>query len=243
MIDIHSHIIFDVDDGPKTIEDSLKLLEYSVKKGAKKIIATSHRRKKLFEAPEEKIKANFEKLKEVANEKFPDLELYYGAEIYFTVDIFKKIEEGTFPTLAESKYVLIEFNYNITFKELYKVVDQVTLLGKIPVLAHIERYKCLAFNNKNVEQLINKGAYIQINSSSVMKAKLFGDKQKERKKRAKYLLEKNLVHFVASDMHNNTTRPPLLSEAYLIVKEKYGTQRAEDLFENNPNAIINNEYI
>jgi len=75
--------------------------------------------------------------------------------------------------------------------------------------------------------MIDMGCYMQINSSSVLKPRLFGDEQKQLKKRARYFLEKDLVHFVASDMHNVDKRPPYMAEAYRLIKEEYGEQRAQ----------------
>ena len=93
MIDIHSHIVFDVDDGPKTREDTRALLEGSYRQRARTIISTSHRRKGMFETPEEKISENFQEVKKIAAEVAPDLTIHYGAEIYFTNDVLKKLEE------------------------------------------------------------------------------------------------------------------------------------------------------
>ena len=73
MIDIHSHIVFDVDDGPKTREDTRALLEESYRQGVRTIISTSHRRKGMFETPEEKISENFQEVKKIAAEVAPDL--------------------------------------------------------------------------------------------------------------------------------------------------------------------------
>jgi len=67
MIDIHSHIIFDVDDGPKTLEESKELLEESYRQGVRTIFSTSHRRKGMFETSEEKIQEHFQKVKELAS--------------------------------------------------------------------------------------------------------------------------------------------------------------------------------
>ena len=72
MIDVHSHIVFDVDDGPKTLEESLELIGESYAQGVRTIVSTSHRRKGMFETPEDKIFANFSKVKEKAAVLFPD---------------------------------------------------------------------------------------------------------------------------------------------------------------------------
>ena len=243
MIDIHSHIVFDVDDGPKTIEDSRALLEESYRQGVRTIISTSHRRKGMFETPEAKIEENFKQVQELAKEIADDLTILYGAEIYYTSDILDKLEQGEIPRLADSQYALIEFSMITPYKEIHTALSNVLRLGVIPVVAHIERYHCLENDEKKVRDLINMGCYTQINSSSVLKPKLFGDTYKFMKKRAQFFLEKDLVHFVASDMHNLNPRPPYMQEAYQIISKKYGESHAEQLFRKNQELLLRSEYI
>ena len=243
MIDIHSHIVFDVDDGPKTIEDSRALLEESYRQGVRTIISTSHRRKGMFETPEAKIEENFKQVQELAKEIADDLTILYGAEIYYTSDILDKLEQGKIPRLADSQYALIEFSMIAPYKEIHTALSNVLRLGVTPVVAHIERYHCLENDEKKVRDLINMGCYTQINSSSVLKPKLFGDTYKFMKKRAQFFLEKDLVHFVASDMHNLDPRPPYMQEAYQIISKKYGESHAEQLFRKNQELLLRSEYI
>ena len=243
MIDIHSHIIFDVDDGPKTLEDSRRLLEESYRQGVRTIISTSHRRKGMFETPEEKIAANFKQVQDLAKQVADDLTVLYGAEIYYTSDILKKLEEGTFPSLGGTKYVLIEFSMNTPYKDIHSALGNVIRLGMTPVVAHIERYHCLENDENRVSELINMGCYMQVNSSNVLKPKLFGDRYKFMKKRVQFFLERDLVHFVASDMHNLDDRPPYMQKAYQIVAKKYGAERAEELFKTNQEILLSNEFI
>lgn len=243
MIDIHSHIVFDVDDGPKTIEDSRALLEESYRQGVRTIISTSHRRKGMFETPEAKIEENFKQVQELAKEVADDLTILYGAEIYYTSDILDKLEQGKIPRLADSQYALIEFSMITPYKEIHTALSNVLRLGVTPVVAHIERYHCLENDEKKVRDLINMGCYTQINSSSVLKPKLFGDTYKFMKKRAQFFLEKDLVHFVASDMHNLDPRPPYMQEAYQIISKKYGESHAEQLFRKNQELLLRSEYI
>ena len=92
MIDIHSHIVFDVDDGPQSRGESKVLLEEAYAQGVRTIVSTSHRRKGMFETPEEDIARNFKVVKELAKEIGPDFTILYGAEIYYTSDALKKLE-------------------------------------------------------------------------------------------------------------------------------------------------------
>ncbi|MDG3256747.1 tyrosine protein phosphatase [Streptococcus suis] len=241
MIDIHSHIIFGVDDGPKTIEESLSLIGEAYRQGVRYIVATSHRRKGMFETPEKIIMINFLQLKEAVAEVYPEIRLCYGAELYYSKDIVSKLEKKKVPTLNGSRYILLEFSMNTPWKEIQEAVNEVTLLGLTPVLAHIERYDALAFQSERVEELIDKGCYTQVNSTHVLKPALIGERAKEFKKRTRYFLEQDLVHCVASDMHNLYSRPPFMREAYQLVKKEYGEDRAKALFKKNPLMILKNQ--
>ena len=197
----------------------------------------------MFETPEAKIEENFKQVQELAKEIADDLTILYGAEIYYTSDILDKLEQGKIPRLADSQYALIEFSMITPYKEIHTALSNVLRLGVTPVVAHIERYHCLENDEKKVRDLINMGCYTQINSSSVLKPKLFGDTYKFMKKRAQFFLEKDLVHFVASDMHNLNPRPPYMQEAYQIISKKYGKSHAEQLFRKNQELLLRSEYI
>lgn len=243
MIDIHSHIVFDVDDGPETLEESVALISESYRQGVRKIVSTSHRRKNMFEEPEEKIYNNFLLLKEVIEKKFTDLELFFGAELYFTSDILEKLENKKVPTMNYTRYALIEFSMTTPWKDIVSAVNKVLMLGITPIIAHIERYNALEFNKNRVEELINMGCYTQVNSIHVLKPKIFKDGEKLFKKRAKFFLENNLVHCISSDMHNLTSRRPYMQEAFKLISKDYGRKKAKDLFENNASILLNNEYL
>ena len=243
MIDIHSHIVFDVDDGPKSIEESKKLLREAYSQGVRTIVSTSHRRKGMFETPEEKIATNFLKVREMAKEVANDLIIAYGAEIYYTPDVVEKLEKKLIPTLNDSRYALIEFSMNTPYREMHKGLSDILMLGITPVIAHIERYDALENNEKRVRELIDMGCYTQVNSSHVLKPKLFGETYKFMKKRAQYFLERDLVHVIASDMHNLDHRPPHMGEAYDIIAKKYSEDKAKELFKDNPRKIIMDQLI
>lgn len=243
MIDIHSHIIYGVDDGPKTLDESLNLLKEAYHQGVRQVVATSHRRKGMFETPEETILSHFLVVKAQVKEQLPDLQLFYGGELYYSSQMMEQLEKGHFPTLNGTRFALVEFSSNTPYKDIHQAVSKVSLLGITPVLAHIERYHTLAFDDKKVKDLIQMGAYTQINSVHVTKPKLFGDSLKEYKKRARFFLDKNLVHCVASDMHNLDSRKPYMKEAYDLIAKAYGAERAVDLFITNPQTLLDNQYI
>lgn len=243
MIDIHSHIIFEVDDGPSSLEESLQLIEESYAQGVRTIVSTSHRRKGMFETPEDKIWEHFEIVKREAEKQFPDLEILYGGELYYSSDVLQKLEHDQVPRMNETRFALIEFSMNTPWKDMQAALGRILMLGITPIIAHIERYNALEFKKERVQELINMGCYTQINSSHVLKAKLFGDKYKIFKKRARYFLEEDLVHCVASDMHNTGDRRPYMAEAYRIVMKDFGRKRAHELFYFNPQTLLENNYL
>ncbi|MGQ7353998.1 CpsB/CapC family capsule biosynthesis tyrosine phosphatase [Streptococcus suis] len=238
MIDIHSHIIFGVDDGPKTIQESLELIGEARKQGVRIIVATSHRRKGMFETPEKVIMANFMELKAAVAQVYPETTLCYGGELYYTKDIINKLDRKKVPTINGTQNVLIEFSMNTPWKEIQEAVNEVILLGLTPVIAHIERYDALAFKGERVAELIDKGCYTQVNSIHVLKPHLIGDPAKTFKKRVQYFLENDLVHCVASDMHNMTKRKPYMRDAFAIIEKEYGVDRAKALLKKNPLMIL-----
>ena len=243
MIDIHSHIVFNVDDGPQNKAESKALLAEAYSQGVRTIVSTSHRRRGMFETPEEKIASNFNEVKRLAQEIAPDLTILYGAEIYCSRDALEKLENQEIPRLNETRFALIEFSMNTPYRDIHAGLSRVLMLGITPVVAHIERYNALENDEKKVRELINMGCYTQINSSNVLKPKLFGENYKFMKKRTRYFLDKDLVHIVASDMHNLDNRPPYMKEAYDLVSKKYGQAKARELFEINPGKIITDKLI
>lgn len=243
MFDIHSHIVFDVDDGPLTIYESLALIGESYRQGVRTIVSTSHRRKGMFETPEDDIFNKFSQVKFEAEKMYDGLTILYGGELYFTRDILEKLEHNRVPRMNDTRFSLIEFSMTTPWKEIHSALSQVLMLGVTPIVAHIERYDALSFEKDRVRELINMGCYTQINSAHVLKAKLFGDRLKVFKKRVKYFLDEDLVHCVASDMHNLKKRPPFMEEARKIIEETYGLKRATKLFETNPKTWIDNEFL
>ncbi|MFS1664286.1 capsular polysaccharide biosynthesis protein Cps4B [Streptococcus sp. zg-JUN1979] len=243
MIDIHSHIVFDVDDGPKTLEESLALIGESYRQGVRTLISTSHRRKGMFETPEQTIYEHFQIVKEEAEEQYEGLTVLYGGELFYTEDLRQKLEAKKVPTLNGTRYALIEFSMLTPWRDIHQAVTKVLMLGVTPVIAHIERYNALEFKAERVRELIDMGCYTQINSNHVLKPKLFGDKEKIFKKRARYFLKEDLVHCVASDMHNLDKRPPFMKQAFEEIFKEYGRHRAHDLFEGNLEKLINNNIL
>lgn len=233
--DIHNHILFGVDDGAKTIEDSIALIQDEYAQGVRKIIITPHFQGGVYETDNEIICERFNVLKKAVAENYPDMELYLGNEILFTEDIVELINRNKINTLANSKYVLVEFVPSIRYGILEKNIKDVLISGFIPIIAHAERYECLIENVKRVEHLVETGAYVQINAKSVFS---FG-----YKKIVKKLIGRDCVHFVASDAHDIQKRGVHFDKCIKYLTKKYGEEYVDWLLIENPQKVIDNQYI
>lgn len=240
MIDLHSHIIFGVDDGPDNLQESISLIEDLYSQGVKTILATPHRRRGVFDVDWDIVKSNFINIKEIVSNKFKELKLFLGSEIYiYSRESIIDIENGKYPTLAGSNYVLVEFPYNIGYTILLNILNDIFLIGKLPILAHVERYNNLFDNISKLNNIKDMGCIIQVNANSILKKKIF-DRHNEYKNRATNLLRNNLIDIIASDAHNLNLRKPRINEAFEIVKKKYGINIANKIFFENSYEIAKN---
>ncbi|CEI73329.1 tyrosine-protein phosphatase [Romboutsia hominis] len=238
MIDIHCHILPGVDDGAKSLEEALEMAKIAQAEGIKTIINTSH----YHPAFEDYIMGD--KLLDIAtsfnNELIKnniDVNVLVGNEIYYNENILEYIDKKEFKSINNSKYVLVEFSPSNFPKNLSDVIFEFKIRGYIPILAHVERYMEIQKNYSILKDAINEGALIQINSSSVLKK---GSKSFEV---CKYLLDRNLVQFIASDAHDKERRKPYIKEVFTYISKYYGEDRAKTLLIENPLKIINDEDI
>ena len=228
MTDIHCHVLPFVDDGSDSFETSLRMIEEQISQGVKNIIVTPHYRKGFYAAKDDEIKECFEELLNKVKEKTLDVNLFCGREITVYGGLEQDVKEGKFLTLANSKFVLLEFPYD-TDTDIEEICYNVKLHGYYPVVAHVERYSYFRSLEK-VKRLKESGVAIQINASPIVKKSIASEN-----KFVKKLLKNKLVDIVASDYHS--TRSCFFKAAYDVVKSKY-KDYADLIFDVNPTHII-----
>lgn len=234
MIDIHSHIIPNVDDGCKSLIEAKELLLEEVKQGVSDIILTPHHRHHMFEASVEEVNQSFFNLQELVKKEKIGVNLYLGQEIYIRkYESLKRnldeVKNGEALTFGKSKYVLLEFSYTEEI-DLPEVVYMTIKNGYIPIIAHLERYQYIDDANE-VYEMIKNGALIQINASSVI-----GKDGRKVKRFVNSLIKEDLVHFVSSDIHYN--RINYMQKAYRKVAKKHGKEVANRLFSDNAKKYL-----
>ena len=228
-IDIHSHILPQLDDGAEDFEMSMKMLHIAEQSGICQIIMTPHNKPMHHNASPETIQSVIQKLeKEISGSKM-QIRLYAGNEIYYRSDILELLEEGRACTMAGSSYVLVEFNPMDDFEHIRRGLYKVLSGGYRPIIAHIERYRNVCAKEERVEELIEMGCYVQVNAGSIMGQYGLGTKGF-----AKRLLKEGMVHFVATDAHDLGKRAPYLSDCADYIRKKYGEDYCRKLFCENP---------
>lgn len=237
-IDIHSHILPGIDDGAENISMSLEMLRAAAENGITQIIATPHNKPGRHNAGPEKIASLIRELEgEMEKEGIP-VRLYPGNELYYRSSLPEEIEEKRAAALANSDYVLTEFSPMDDYDYIRNGIYSLLAGGCHPILAHVERYSRVCTGTAGVEDLIELGAYIQVNAGSIMGAFGLPARLFTRK-----LLSRRLVHFVATDAHDMGKRPPELSECAAWIGKKYGEDYRQKLFYENPMHVIRNEYL
>ncbi len=207
VADLHIHIVPDIDDGAINLEMALDMLKASYEQGVRRMFCTSHNEPRLEYTAY--YRTQLATLKELARDSFPELCIYSGNEVYCEEavhSVIERLREGTYLTLGDTPYVLCEFN---RFQEKDSILRCVTTLksfGYKPIVAHAERYD--TFDDEDfIRKLISSGAFIQINVYSLVE-----EQRHSYKYRARSMLKSCLVHFIGSDAHRSTHRPPRLLE-------------------------------
>lgn len=235
FVDIHSHILFDVDDGSSNIDQSIFYLKQAKKIGIKSIICTPHF-KDVDINKIKKIKKNYLILKNEARKL--DIDLYLGIEIMLTEETFTHFKNKKMKSLADSKYVLLEVKRNekMDVEDLIYYIEEIKELGYIPILAHPELYKYYRNINK-IKRIKESGILLQLDSTSLFKK----TSSKNIYKFSISLIKNNLIDFVASDTHCIKERSyKSYKKGYKRIKRKFGIYYADQLFKINPNIIIKN---
>ena len=238
MKDLHSHLLYGIDDGSKTLQESIRLLKEMEKAGITDAILTPHYvdHSKYMCNNEEKAKI-FKKLVSRAKKEGIKVKLYLGNEIFFSRHILEFIKNKEVQTLNKSKYVLFEFPMNNVYHNTNEIISELVSKGYIPVLAHPERYRILQQHPDLAEEYLRCGLLLQGNYES-----LFGKYGYRARKVLKYYIKKKWITFLGSDAHHdmNLDLNKLTKKLLRYSKDK---QYVENILSNNFDKVINNEDI
>ncbi len=233
MIDIHCHIIPDVDDGSDSYEESIEMVKAAAKEGVTKMIATPH-------IHDDSIGLDFLRLKteelnmRLRKESVP-VEIFFGGEVYadLSYEIFKKY------SMNGNGYVLVEFPHSHLPARSYEILQNLVSRGLKPVIAHPERNPSVVNNPRLLIDLTQKtGAVVQVTASSIA-----GEFGRRIRMCSHYLLKNGAVDIIASDSHSMRFRMPGLMKGVKAAGKIIGREGAGRLVNENPFAVLNGETI
>lgn len=238
FFDIHSHMLPGVDDGAESLEEAMSMIDLSYNEGTRKLILTPHYERGNNQYKESELVTLFENFKSEVNKAHPDMELYLGNEILYEEGIVSDLKEGLIQTINNTKYVLVEFNIRTSYVQLYEAMQKLANARFRPIIAHVERYRCLFKHIERIEELTRMEVLLQMNVSSV-----YGGLLDENARWCKKLVKDGYISLFGTDAHDMEDRAPYIKEYASWIEKKCGSDYLENAFWNNPQKIIENKYI
>jgi len=233
LIDIHSHVLYGLDDGAGTIEDSVAMVRMAAEHGTTDLVATPHANPNYRFDPQ----IVRERLLEVATASGNVLRLHSGCDFHLSYDnIQDAIANPHKYAINQQRYLMVEFSDLLIFHNTADILSRLQEAGMTPVITHPERNGLLRQRVDQVAQWVAAGACVQVTGQS-----LLGEFGRRAAEFSRTLLDRRLVHFLASDAHDCEHRPPRLDLAREWVKENYGEELASALCVTNPAATLTGE--
>jgi protein-tyrosine phosphatase len=235
LVDIHSHIVFGVDDGAKTIEDSLAMLEIAADSGTTDIVATPHSDQRYHFDPD-LVAARIAEMQARIGDR---IRIHRGCDFHLFFDNIEncRTDRSRF-TINGHRYLMVEFSEAQIPRMIASIFEDMTQNEITPVITHPERNALLMGRMSDLVAWVRAGCLIQVTAQSFTGR--FGKSAEEGCRR---LMRQNLVHFVASDAHDTEWRPPDLREAWQHVSSQYGGPVAERLFITHPRMTLTGKYL
>lgn len=235
MIDMHNHVLIDVDDGPGTTKDAIALIRQAVDNGITDIIATPHHRNNYYNTRASVVTEKLNELQTVLKNEKLNIRVHPGQEIRIHGDLLQELQSGESLTLNDTQYVLVEFPFTEYPGYSEILLFDLLMAGYIPIIAHPERCKPFMQSSDRLFNLVEKGAFAQLTASSVT-----GKMGKHLKKSSLKMIENNLIHLIASDAHEVVTRPFAIKEAYDVITSELGMEYTDRL-KRNAGKVLNGD--
>lgn len=230
MIDIHSHILWGVDDGPMQMEQSIAMLRLAADSGTTDIVASPHSNSQ-FRFDAELIEDKIAELRQACG---PSPRIHFGCDFHLNPEnIRDAITSPARYTIDHGAYILVEFADLLIPKNTEGLFGRLRGVGIAPIITHPERNELLSSDMDRIALWVEAGCFLQLTAYSFLGR--FGDSARSA---CHELMRRRLVHIVASDAHDVEFRPPVLNTAYNHVAEHYGQETADLLFVENPNAVL-----
>lgn len=230
MIDIHTHVLPGLDDGPQTIDESLAMLRQAAQAGTTDVAATPHLNND-YSPDADLIEERIQELQAACG---PSPRLHYGCDWHLTFEnVTALLDQPRRYTLNHGRYLLVELPHWVAPEGLTPVLERLLSVGITPVITHPERHAILRARIDLLQCWVHSGCALQLTAQS-----LFGHFGRVAKRASWELLSRGLVAAIASDAHDLERRPPDLSQAWRAVESRYGREWAELWMITNPGRML-----
>ncbi|MFG6147450.1 tyrosine-protein phosphatase [Halobacillus sp. B23F22_1] len=228
MIDIHSHILPGVDDGAQTIDESIEIAEAALAEGIDTLVATPHHINGDHTNDKEDIIERVRKLNKAFARRDIDVKVIPGQQTTIYGDMAEDLFNKNILTINDhNKYVLLDLPKDHVPHFTTDLIFRMQLEGYCPIIAHPERHPEIQENPQLLYTLVKNGA-----SSQVTAASLCGKYGRAVKKLSLQLIEANLVHVIASDVHEVTQKGLYMSQAFTTIEKHFGQAVTYSLMDN-----------
>jgi len=234
MIDIHCHPLARIDDGPETFDVSVAMCKLAAEDGITHLVATPHFNYQ-FTFDSERNQNKRAELQAAIGE-VPKLLL--GCDFHISYDNVQRLtsDDARQFTINQTQYLLIELDDHFVPQQFDQILYNLQVAEVIPILTPPERNPVFRRKPELVSKWVARGCLVQVTAQSYLGG--FGE---QPQRLAERWLKQNLIHFFASDAHDEHHRPPLLSSCYRRVTEEHGEEVAARLLVKNPEAVINGQ--
>lgn len=232
MVDIHTHILPETDDGSHSLEESIEMCGISARDGVEVIVATPHAHDSVHKTHDPAVLR--EKVDELNRNLQGTPKIVLGCELRFTHDLIRQVcVDKSAPTIAGGPYVLVEFPHSVVPLGSERALFELMSNQIRPIIAHPERNQLLMAEPERFYELVELGVLGQADTGSFT-----GQFGRRVQQAAHIMLENGLLHIIASDCHNTRNRLPGMSEAVALVAELVGDDYAEAMAADNPRAVV-----
>jgi protein-tyrosine phosphatase len=230
MVDLHCHILRDLDDGPGTMEESAAMAESAIADGVTHVVATPHSNSSYF-FDFTRVRRLRDELQAKVGER---LIIATGCDFHVNPENLESLRKDARQyCINQRDFLLVEFNEFSIPPSMDQTLHAIQLAGVQPVITHPERNAILRSRPERLKKWIRQGCFAQVTGGA-----LTGGFGAGSQKDALRWIAEGLIHFVASDAHNTRSRPLRLQPAYNVVVDRFGEEKARALFRDNPLAAF-----
>jgi protein-tyrosine phosphatase len=230
MVDLHCHILPDLDDGPGTMEESAAMAESAIADGVTHVVATPHSNSTYF-FDFARVRRLRDELQAKVGER---LNIATGCDFHLNPENLESLRKDARQyCINQRDFLLVEFNEFSIPPSMDQTLHAIQLAGVQPVITHPERNAILRSRPERLKKWIRQGCFAQVTGGALTGRFGAGSQQD-----ALRWIAEGLIHFVASDAHNTRSRPLRLQPAYKVVADRFGEEKARALFHDNPLAAF-----